>query len=174
MDFSSLIDIVDDADNELGKYRIEFILAPKKLEFANYAFQNIPWQSVKFSKNLINNVPDTHRGVYAFAINQTSAILPPHNYIVYIGIAGRNSDRSLRARYKDYFDERKLAKRGGLVMKMVARWQDYLTFYFWPIDDNITTQDLQLIEEQLNTALLPPFSTGDIAVETKKKKRILG
>ena len=165
---------MDEADNELGNYRIEFILAPKKLGFDNYCFQNIPWQSIKYSKDLIDTVPDTHRGVYAFAINQTSPVLPPHNYIVYIGIAGRDSERSLRARYRDYFNEKQLARRGGLVMKMVARWHDFLTFYYWPIDPNVTTQQLQLIEQQLNTAMLPPFSTGDIEVETKRKKRILG
>ena len=98
-----------------------------------------------------------------------SEVLPPHGYILYIGIAGRNSERSLRERYKDYLYPKKVIKRGGI--QRVMNWRSVLQFVFAPVDDTVTTEDLQRLERQLNTALIPPFSEQDMDAGVRAKRR---
>jgi hypothetical protein len=40
-----------------------------------------------------------------------------------------------------------------------------------PVEDDFSSADLEKLEMQLNTALMPPFSEGDLEAETKKKRR---
>lgn len=50
---------------------------------------------------------------------------------------------------------------------MIGTWHKVLRFYFAPIEDDVTSDDLQVFEKQLNTALLPVFSEGDLDAGTK-------
>lgn len=54
---------------------------------------------------------------------------------------------------------------------MIGTWHKVLHFYFAPVDDAITSADLEELERQLNSALLPPYSEGDLDAETKSKRK---
>lgn len=170
MDLSSIIDFASQADEEIGKFRIEMILSPEKLSFDAYSVANLNWKSIKYGDAEIDQVPSDKRGIYAFSISQPSQVLPPHGHILYIGIAGRKSNRSLNARYKDYLNPQVVIKRSGIA-KMIGTWHEVLRFHFAPVEDTMTSDELEQLEEHLNTALLPPFSVGDLEADTKKKRR---
>ena len=97
-------------------------------------------------------------------------MLPMHCYVMYIGIAGRKSNRSLRARYREYLNTKKIMKRARIA-RMIGAWHSVLRFYFAPIDEDITSAQLEQIEEELNSALLPPMSEGDIEAGIKNQRR---
>ena len=170
MDLSSIIDFANQADEEIGKFRIEMILSPEKLSFDAYSVQNLDWKSIKYGITEIDKIPSDKRGIYAFSISQASHVLPPHGHILYIGIAGRKSNRSLKARYRDYLNPQVIVKRTRIA-KMIGTWHEVLRFNFAPVEDTMTSDELEQLEEHLNTALLPPFSEGDLEADTKKKRR---
>ena len=166
-----MIDFANKANEEIGKFRLEIILSPEKLKFDGYNFQLNTWQSIKFGNvQEIEQIPNDKRGIYAFAICHPQPNLPPHGYILYIGIAGRKSSRSLRARYKDYLLPGLVSKRARIAY-MIGNWSEVLRFFYVPVEDNISSEQLEEMEKYLNTALLPPFSEGDLEVETKKRRR---
>ena len=138
---------------------------------ADYEIASLNWKSIKYGEEEIEDVPNDKRGVYAFAVCNENGILPPHGYIVYMGIAGRGSNRPLRARYRDYLNPRSFAKRDHIV-RMIITWEETLRFFFAPVDDSLSTEDLQSLEKKLNSALVPPFSKGDLEAETKQYMRM--
>ena len=170
MDFESLTDFVDRAHDEIGRYRIEVILSPGKITLDEYDFESLAWESISYGEAEITKVPNDKRGVYAFAVCSDSSILPPHGYILYIGIAGRDSQRSLRDRYRDYLTESKIRKRER-VARMIVDWHEILRFFFAPVDNDVSSADLKKLERQLNNALMPPFSPGDLDADAKSKRR---
>lgn len=170
MDFDSLSDSVNRAHDEIGRYRITFTLSPGKMILDEYDFDSLPWESIRYGEAEITRIPNDKRGVYAFAVCTESDIIPPHGYILYVGIAGRDSKRSLRDRYKDYITESKLRKREGIA-RMIVDWHDVLRFFFAPVDDSVSSDDLKKLERQLNNALLPPFSRGDLDAGIKSQRR---
>lgn len=170
MDLSDIIDFVEQANNEIGKFQVTMTLSPTKLAFDDFRVTSLAWESIKYGKDEIDKIPNDKRGIYAFSIHHPSQVLPPHGYILYIGIAGRNSNRSLKARYKDYLNPRIVIKRERIA-RMIGTWREVLRFHFAPIDDSMTSEQLEQLEKDLNTALLPPFSEGDLDADTKKKRR---
>lgn len=170
MNLDGLVDFANEAASDIAKYQLSMVLNANSILADAHPIDALQWSSVKYGDDEVNQVPDDRRGIYAFAICRPSDVLPPHGYILYIGIAGRDSDRSLRARYKDYLNARKVIKRARIA-RMIGTWHPVLRFFYAPVDDNISSDDLQLLEEQLNSALLPPFSEGDLDAETKKKRR---
>ena len=54
---------------------------------------------------------------------------------------------------------------------MVVCWEPILRFFFAAVDETVSSDDLKNIEQQLNTALMPPFSIGDLDAETRQMKR---
>ena len=165
-----MIDFADAAANEIGKFRMAFVLSPQQLLADHYIVSPLRWDSISYGENDLQRIPSNKRGVYAFVICQHDAVLPPHGYVLYIGIAGRNSDRSLRSRYKDYLNPRKLIKRTRIA-RMIGTWHQVLRFYFAPISDDVTSRELQQLEKQLNGALLPPVVEADLEADIKKKRR---
>lgn len=170
IDLKEIIDFTDRAHSELGRYMIEFTLPPDHIKKGGMALAALDWKSINYGDAELDQVPDNKRGIYAFAVHHPSALLPPHGYILYIGIAGRDSKRALRDRYRDYLNPKKVMKRAHIA-RMIGDWHPVLKFFFAPIGDNISTKTLQKLEEQLNTALLPPFSRGDLEASTKEMKR---
>lgn len=167
-----VVDFVNEANAEIGKFQFHVILSPEKLQTNTYAVSSLNWDSILYNDSAaLNKVPDK-RGVYAFAICYPNDVLPQHGYILYIGIAGRNSNRPLRDRYQDYLNAKKILKRTNIA-KIIGTWSEseVLRFYFAPVEDAVSTENLQELEKQLNTALLPPFSEGDLDAETKRKRR---
>ena len=54
---------------------------------------------------------------------------------------------------------------------MIVDWHDVLRFFFAPVDDSVSSDDLKKLERQLNNALLPPFSRGDLDAGIKSQRR---
>ncbi|MEI1725418.1 hypothetical protein V8P87_00235 [Acinetobacter baumannii] len=169
-DLEKLHDFVNKVHNELGRYRIEFCLSPDLILKDDFNINTLAWDSISYGEDEIENIPDNKRGIYAFAICHNShALFPTHGYILYIGIAGRKSQRSIRDRYKDYLNIKKIMKRPHIA-NMIGNWEKVLRFFYAPIDDIITSEELEELERKLNVALLPPFSKGDLEAEIKQMR----
>ena len=163
-------DFANRASEEIGRFGVRFTLSPSLIMANDYVVNQLSWSSIKYGDAEIHKVPDDKRGVYAFAICQPSKVLPPHGYVLYIGIAGKDSNRPLRERYKDYLNNKKVMKRSKVAF-MIGNWQEALRFFFAPVDDAVSTDDLQMLEMQLNTALLPPYSERDMIAEVRQMRR---
>ena len=172
MSFDLLRDFANKSNRELGDYRLTFILSPDKMRRDDYDVGELDWDSIHFGDPAeIEKVPDDKRGIYALTVCHPSEILPPHGYVLYIGIAGRRSDRALRERYKDYLNEKQIQKVRPALAYAIGNWQDVLRFYFAPVDAGLSSENLEGLEERINTALMPPYSFGDLEAETKRKKK---
>lgn len=171
MSFDLLRDFANEVNREVGDFRLAFILSPDKMRRDDYDLDELIWDSIHFGDPAeIYKIPDDKRGVYVLSICHPSKVLPPHGYVIYGGIAGRRSNRSLRERYKDCLNVKRLQKRPHLAYA-IGTWQDVLRFYFAPVDDGVSSEDLEKLEKQINTALMPPYSFGDLEADTKSKKK---
>lgn len=170
MNFQELIDFADEVHDEIGRYRLEdFILSPAKLQFNAFCVPDLVWQSIPYGDADIEQVPDDKPGLYAFALCKQSAILPPHGYVLYIGITGTKPGRNLRRRYREYLNVKSVKKRPRIA-RMIGNWHQVLRFYYVSVETTFPVNDLKKLEKQLNTALMPPFSVGDLEAETKRKR----
>ena len=161
----------DAAAEVVQKYKIEFTLNAERISSLVLPQFPLDWNSIKFDDDSqINNIPDDKRGVYAFVVAADSLPLPTHGYIMYIGIAGRQSERSLRDRYRDYLDTNHILKRPK-VMRMVATWHDVLRFFFAPVDNQITSEQLESLERTLNAAWMPPCVEQDVDATTRAMRK---
>lgn len=167
-------DEVDDfnrgVNEEIAAFSTRVFLNPDKMLVDDFTVSKLVWHTIKFETGDIKQVPDDKRGVYAFSVQVESQVLPPHGYILYMGIAGRNSSRSLRERYQDYLYPKKVIKRAA-ISRVMGNWRRVLQFVFAPVDDTVTTEDLERLEIQLNTALIPPYSVMDIDAEVRAQRR---
>jgi len=171
-------DLIDEAKNfadegasEIAKYKPNFVLSQECMTKNEYIVRTLSWDSVSYGvMEEIDRIPDDKRGVYAFAVCRQNEVLPPHGYVLYIGIAGRNSTRSLRQRYKDYL-KKSYIRRRPKINRMIGTWYEILKFFFAPVEEDVSSDDLKTLESQLNTALLPPFSVNDLKAEVRRKRR---
>ncbi len=170
MNFGEVEDFAQGAADAIARFTVQFTLSTDQLDDDNYRLDGLEWHSICYGEDEIEIVPNDRRGIYAFAICKESEVLPPHCYVLYIGIAGRKSNRSLRERYRDYLNEKKVLKRDRIAF-MIGTWHHVLRFYYAPVDQNITSDQLEGLERQLNSTLLPPFSQGDLEAEIKKQRR---
>ncbi|MCR6701285.1 MAG: hypothetical protein NVV68_09105 [Dokdonella sp.] len=163
-----LTDFVQKVHDTLGKFRLSVIVSPKTLRFNSYCITGLVWRSIRFDRSEFKKLPKDKRGIYAFVLVEPNAMLPPHGYVLYIGIAGKDSDRSLRDRCRDYLNSKRLVKKREGIAFAIGNWREVLHLYYAPVDDTVSASDLKLLEEQLNAALLPPYSRADIEAQTKK------
>jgi len=170
MSLQDIVNFADRANRVVGRYKIDFTLAPKKLSRPTYCLSSLSWSFIDYGLADIEKVPNNKRGIYAFVASQIGNVMPPHGYVMYIGIAGRDSQRSLRARYRDYLNDKTVNKRPHIAL-MIGTWHSVLKFYFAPIDANVSADLLKRIELELNSALMPPFSRGDLEASTKRMRR---
>ena len=168
--FSDIDDFARSASDAIARFKIEFVLSSDQMNDENYELARLNWNSIPYGAAHINRVPDDRRGIYAFAVCKEGEVLPPHCYVLYIGIAGRRSDRSLRERYRDYLNEKKVLKRDRIA-RMIATWRTVLRFYYAPVENGISTEQLEELEKQLNSTLLPPMSVGDLEADIKRQRR---
>ena len=162
-------DFNDQVNREIASYEVrDVILNPDHLLADDFVIQHLDWRSIKFDRDEMEKVPDDKRGVYGFAIGVDSDVLPPHGYILYIGIAGRNSDRPLRERCRDYLTPSKVIKRRRI--KRAMNWRRVLRLIFAPVDDTVPTEDIEALEIQLNTALISPFAEQDMEADLREKR----
>ncbi len=162
------IDFVNEA-NELQKHKVSITLLPDALLSSDFVIPNLVWDFVPYGRTHIATVPNDKRGVYAFAVHQPSTVLPPNCYILYIGMAGLNSNRSLRARYSDYLTESKYMKRPKIA-RMIGTWHSVLKFFFVPVDDAVSSSDIKTLEYQLLNAIVPPLSPGDLDAGLRRQE----
>ena len=170
IDFDDIDDFARGAVEAIAQFKLEFILPSDRLIDENYPLAELEWHSVPYGADNLGAVPDDRRGIYAFAICKESVVLPPHCYVLYIGIAGRKSDRSLRARYSDYLNAKKILKRDRIA-RMIGTWRSVLRFYYAPVDNDVTSEQLEELERELNGTLLPPLSEGDLEAGIKRQRR---
>ncbi len=111
MDLEALIDFANEATLEVAKFTVSMTLSPEKMIESDYTTVPLAWHSVPYGDDDRHKVPADKRGVYAFAVCVNNGKLPPHGYILYMGIAGKDSERPLRSRYGDYFSLAKVRKR---------------------------------------------------------------
>ena len=103
LDLTVLADENDAAVASIKKYELRFILNTQKISDLDGTENPLTWKSIGFGKQEIDKVPDDREGVYAFVISDPRVFLPPHGYIMYIGLSGRDSFRSLHDRYRRLF-----------------------------------------------------------------------
>lgn len=172
MRFDLLYDFANEANREIGNFRVDITLSPDKMQRDDYEVDELNWASIHFGdEEEINMIPDDKRGIYALSICHPNAVLPPNGCIIYIGIAGRRSNRTLRERYKDYLNEKHMQKDRPALAYAIGTWQAVLRFFFAPVDDELSSADLEKLEEKINTALMPPYSFGDLEADIKRKKK---
>ena len=167
LDLTELADENDAALAAIKKYELRFILNTQKISDLDGSENPLTWNSIGFGKQEINKVPDDREGVYAFVVSHLRNFLPPHGYIMYIGLSGKNSFRSLRDRYSDYFKQSELQRRPR-IKRMIVQWHPLLRFHFAPVAKNLPRTELKALEERLITAFLPPCCKGEIAADTRK------
>ena len=166
LDMQALEGQNDAALAETKAFEIKFILNTHAILALEPSENPFHWNSIRFGKSEIQHVPNNQRGLYAFIIADQRTFLPPHGYIMYIGISGRDSDRSLRARYQDYFKQSEVERRPA-VRRMIVAWHPILRFHFAPVDDDVPSAELKAMEKRLITAFLPPCCKDDIEADTK-------
>lgn len=118
------------------------------------------WQRVDFTPSNQCVIPRM-RGIYVFSAESRTPKLPPHGYILYLGLTGDEaSDSNLYRRYGEYV--RQQARKTGrpAVTYMLDNWSDHLTFYFCPIKNpNVS---LAQIETRFLNAVIPPINKRDM------------
>ena len=170
-DIATIRERVDLAAKQIAKFKVKFILNPKFMTSVNNPVASLSWSSVKYGLEELHKVPDDTRGVYAFVVSHCDEVLPMHGYVMYVGIAGQRSDRSLRARYRDYLNNKKILKRDR-VTTMIGNWSDLLHFVYAPVADSVSADELMALEQEINSALLPPYSPGDRKARVKAMERM--
>lgn len=169
LNLKKLEDIVADAEDAVKKYELTHVIHPARLQNKDYPVDKLDWNSIPYEEDKLSVLPDDKRGIYAFGVSVENPILPPHTYILYVGIAGQRSDRSLRERCKDYFVTSKVESRAG-VCRMIVKWQKVLRLYYAAVDEDVASEDLEKIEQDVNGALMPPFSRGDFDAKLKAQR----
>jgi hypothetical protein len=153
-------------NTKLKIYGQDFILSPKQLrKFATTA--TLDWKKVKFTQTNQASVP-LDRGIYAFVVEHNESQLPPHGYVMYVGITGNTSKHNLRKRYRDYLRDKKVNKRAG-IHYMLNNWGASMFFHYAVISDK--RYNLAAIEQSMSDALIPPYSTMDFSAEIREAKR---
>ncbi len=94
--------------------------------------------------------------------------LPPHGYIMYVGITGNDSGGTLYKRYQRYWYEFKTKGGRPAVFYMMDNWRDDLFFHFVPLPN--TFIDLSKIEKSFINAVLPPVNKADIVAEPQQSE----
>ena len=169
MGLKLLEDFADKANQEIGRHEVRFNLSPERMLAEVGEIENLTWFCIPYGREQIHKVPNDRRGIYAFVVRTENKVFPPHHYVMYIGIAGKRSNRPLRARYQDYLNPNVVIKRQRIA-RMIGNWNRVLCFYFAPVDDAVDSEKLEAVEIALNSALMPPFSQGDLKIELKQKR----
>ncbi len=143
-----------------------YIMYPPFFEKAN-DLPNLEWKKLIFPDDAKQNVPDV-RGVYAFAIDVHSPLVPPTSYITYVGLGGKiGNESTLKKRFSTYIRNLKTPDRVRIA-GMLERWKTNLTYYYAVVGENDDTEE---IEETLLSILIPPYNRGDFSAELKNLLR---
>jgi hypothetical protein len=156
-------DLTQFVNAKLKPYRETFTLSPKQLrKFATTA--KLDWAKVKFTAGNHSFVP-LARGVYAFVVEHNISQLPPHGYVMYVGITGDSGKHNLRRRYGNYLRDKRIDKRAG-IHYMLNNWAASMYFHYAVVSDK--RYSLATLESQIADALIPPFNKQDFSAEIRK------
>ena len=172
MDFEEIEDFANKADKDVGRFFIRDVnLSPERLLATDFEIDVMKWNSISYmDEKSYSKIPSDKRGIYAFGISVENKVFPPNSLIMYIGIAGRKSDRSLRDRFRDYCSKSKILERPK-INRMIANWRHVLLFFYAPVEDDVTSETLEKFEEQLAGSFMPAMGSGDLEIELKKSRR---
>ena len=163
---ANVYDLID----ERRHFAQDFVLVPERIN--GFACETpLNWASVPFQPDSVNKVSEKP-GIYAFILRSDAANLPPHGYIMYVGIAKKRKRQSfLRQRFREYLREKDKAEepKRSHISDMLRRWQGLIHFHFATVEDG--AELLDKIEIALNDALLPPKSHGDLSATVRAAKR---
>lgn len=152
---------------DMAYYTQRFVLHPKQLQGLQLPV-SLSWQKTVFSVTNAASVAD-ESGVYAFVIQHDGNGLPPHGYVAYIGQTGaKKHDRTLRARFRDYLNDKKRAKRPR-IWALLNKWETCLVFHFAPLDAK--SVDLLDVEARLNDAMIPPIPRNDFSTTVMRSRK---
>ena len=154
-------DLVDMAKKYKGELH-EFYLDMKAWSsFKTKASLN--WHKVEFRPENHSAVPK-QPGIYAFSCEHRGTKLPPHGYILYVGITGdEDSAATLHSRYAQYVRHQSTKQGRPAVVYMLVNWANHLSFYFCPIVNSKIS--LKGIEKRMINSLLPPINKRDFDAE---------
>ena len=128
---------------------------------------SLVWDKVKFDPSNQSSVPQ-ERGIYAFVLELSQTKLPPHGYILYVGITGDKSNSNLYKRYGQYILNHRNQDGRPAVYYMMDNWSDDLFFHFVPLSN--PTIDLAKLERDFINAVLPPVNKRDIDAKITSAK----
>ena len=151
------------------EHRIDAVVWPEALRTPMPQY-TLSWEKLRFTEANHATVSDK-RGIYAFVVSVETALIPSHGYIVYVGITGARAPRSLKQRYGDYLRERRLGSKRPRIRTMFELWGEHLDFWFAPCPD--VTLDLEALERELNTLIIPPFVEKDFEPWARPLVKIL-
>ena len=156
LDLAAISERVDLALKKIAKFKVKFTLNPEFMTTGSYSVGALTWSSVRYGLDELDKVPNDTRGVYAFVVSHCSPVLPQHGYVVYVGIAGQRSERSLRERYRDYLNTKKILKRDNIT-RIIGTWSDVLYFVFAPVPDTVSSDDLIALEVEIAFRFVAAF-----------------
>ncbi|MCM1213827.1 MAG: hypothetical protein NC331_01005 [Lachnospiraceae bacterium] len=113
----------------------------------------------------VNDLPDDSGGVYIYSIE--NGIVPSlGSYIMYVGRARKTKSENLRARAKSHYSQYKRHEENERLERLFDSWDQYVYFSYLPINGNNL---IDLVEEQLITALTPPCNKEYPAPKVRRK-----
>jgi hypothetical protein len=123
----------------------------------------LQWHRAEFKRDNHSDIP-RERGIYVFLIEQHALKLPPHGYILYVGITGdAESESDLHRRFGEYLRHQEHGTGRPAVVYMLENWAGHLSFYFCPIRNRRTS--LSRIERSFINAVMPPVNKRDMEAE---------
>lgn len=125
----------------------------------------LDWKQVQFGKQNAHLVPKT-RGVYAFSMVVGDHNLPPHGYVLYVGITGDASQATLKSRFAQYTTALNRTKCRPRVRYMLTEWEGSLVFNYVEVPD--AKVGLRPIEVSLLDALLPIVNSRDFSASIQQ------
>lgn len=165
MEYNDIIRI----KQEVGIYKIEFLLWKKQWDSYIEPNVDLSWKCVKFEEKSSHHIPD-EKGIYALTVEPRLASFPSIRYLMYIGQAGHNSEGNLKKRFGNYINEKKRVKRDH-INYLLNTWEDNVFFYFAVIDPNET--NIKELEQKLLDTFIPPMSKNGYSAKIGRSVRIL-
>ena len=158
-----------DLVNFTKKYKAElheFYLDLKKWRTFKTRY-SLAWEKVRFDELNHGSVPQ-ERGIYVFTAELFPCKLPPHGYILYVGITGDDSEANLYKRYAQYLRNLKNEDGRPAVYYMLDNWAGDLFFNFVRLPDKKV--DLGKIEKAIINATIPPVNKRDLDADITSAK----
>lgn len=167
--------VVKSYASDFTDHKLSFILSPKQWTQFQLA-TTLNWKCEHLDASNVAQVPKT-RGVYAHSIRVAVPLMPPTDYITYIGLVGdkktignKGNKRHLQQRFKEYLTETDKPGR-PLVWSMLSQYKGFMWFHYAEVPDESVS--LTMIETALLDALLPPCNQEDFSINIKEARQIV-